>query len=485
MFVKIIASLGPSTRDEKTVFEMVKQGVDGFRINLAHGTIEEWKSLLDIVRKAEKEFGKPLALICDLVGPSIRVGFVSKPIELDVNKEITFVFAHESREENIIPVPRKELFSVIDRGDVILMDDGKVRLRVVDVDVDRFKAIALTKGSITSRKVIVVKDKEVDLPTLSEEDFKGLEFIAQNVDDIDYIGLSYVRSCSDIEILRYELSEKLKSLNRDVDEAKRVGIIAKIETRKAIENLDEIASCADALLVARGDLGMHLGLEEIHYYQRLIIEKALQKGKPVIVATQLLESMINNPVPTRAEVVDIGTAVEEGVDAVMLTGETSIGQYPIETIKWLKRILSFVCSKIQKLQPRFISIARNRTLEDLKLRFAKGVIELAEDLEGKIAIYTMRGSTAQNMSTLRPLVPVYAGSKDLKVLRKLSILWGITPIWITEAEYAKQEEEEYRLGLEKVFNILKDRGILKLGDIVLLTYGLRRPKQYIEIQRII
>jgi pyruvate kinase len=467
-FVKVIASLGPASNDVATIFNMVKQGVAGFRINFSHGTPEEWLRYVDAVRSAEKRFGKALALIGDLQGPSIRIGKVEQPVILKKGDQAKVVLSAEAKggDEKVIPVPLRRFFEVIDEGDILVMDDGRARLRVSEVQPDYVEVTALTDSTITSRKAVTVHGKEIDLPPLSEKDFADIKFALEH--NFDYIGLSYVRSGSDVDILR----DYLRRVGRE-----DVEIIAKIETRSAIKNLDEIIEKCDVVLVARGDLGMNFGLEEIHALQSSIVIKALEHRKPVIVATQLLESMVEKPVPTRAEVVDISTAIEMGVDALMLTGETSVGKYPVEAVSWVIRIANFVEKETLKKHAKVIVKKARSNISSLPVMFAKGVLELAEDLNAKLLVFSMHGNTAKRISSLRPTIPVYVGSPNANVLRKLAILWGLQPLYV--------EAQEYEDGLQKTLQRAMELNYVSYGDLVVATYGLKEPRQRIEIQRIL
>ncbi|MEM2158353.1 MAG: pyruvate kinase [Sulfolobales archaeon] len=248
----------------------------------------------------------------------------------------------------------------------------------------------------------------------------------------------------------------------------KVKVIAKIETKSAIENLDEIIEASDAVLVARGDLGMNFGLEEIPYLQKKIINKSLQLGKPVIVATQLLESMIESSVPTRAEVVDVSTAVSDGVDALMLTGETAIGKYPIDAVRWLRRIVETTEDKL--------SINKSREVKALSAKFAKGITELAEDINAKLVVFSVHGNTPRMIALLRPSVDFYVGTPDPEIARYLSILWGLRVYQV--------EATDYDEGLEATYELLKKKEELRLGELVILAYGLKEYEQAIRLRRV-
>ena len=457
MNVKIIASLGPSSRSYDIVKEMTLYGASGFRINFTHGDREFWSQLVRAVREAEKTLGKALTLITDLKGASVRLGRFPEPLTLKAGDTIKFSINKYSAQDKVVPLPNIKVVESLEEGDTIVMDDGRVWLRVTKTRGSEVEAVALTDAIIKPEKGLVVKDKEFDLPSISDKDLRDLEFACSV--SADYIGLSYVRSAHDI----YALKDHLRRLRCDAK------IIAKVETRSAVENLNPIVEASDAVLVARGDLGMNFGLEEIPSLQTKIVNASVRKGKPVIIATQLLESMINNPIPTRAEVVDVHNAVREGVDALMLTGETAAGKYPVEAVKWLKKI---ALAAESGWEPKI-----ERVGGPIKRRYAKGITELAEDLNAKLIIYSMKGNTVNFVSSVRPRIPFYAGVPNIRVARSINILWGVVPVIVNANDYMK--------GLEKTYEKLKGEGAIKFGDISVLTYGLRENEQLIKIMRLV
>jgi len=452
---KIIASLGPASCDLNTVINLCKEGVSGFRINFAHGNEELWKSMVENVLRAESICSKPLAIIGDLRGPSIRLGELNGQIAVKKGETIKLVLSERS-EGRELPLPVKEVYEQLEVGDLIIMSDGKFRFRVSEIG-EFVELTALTDALISSRNTIAVANKEFDLPLLREKDLADIEFAVKN--KFSYIGLSYVKSSSDLEMLR-------KVIKKSGGE--RTKIIAKIETKSAVKNLDEIVELCDAVLVARGDLGMNFGLEEIPYLQRKIIKRSIEIGKPVILATQLLESMIENPIPTRAEVVDISTATSEGVDALMLTGETAIGKHPVEAVRWLRKII--------ETTERKLTINKFRDVKGLNERFAKGVVELAEDINSKLVVFSKFGNTPRRMALLRPAVEFYVGTPDIEVARALSILWGIKAYEISALDYDE--------GLEKTYEFLKKKEELRFGDLVIMAYGLKEQEQAIKLRRV-
>ncbi|MEM2006407.1 MAG: pyruvate kinase [Sulfolobales archaeon] len=459
MNVKIVASLGPASSDSDIVGRMVSLGISGFRVNFAHGDRDSWSNYVDIVREAELGSGRYIALVGDLMGPSLRLGKLSENIDVKKGSIVRFSMVSSSmlKSREVIEVPidvPKKVIEEVSEGDVVLMNDGRVSFSVIEVGDSYFNAVAQTDSVLSSRKALIVKGKEFDLPILSKKDMDDLKFACS--EGFDYVGLSYVRSSTDVLYVR-KLLEKLNCGS---------SVLVKIETLSALKNLDSIIDESDGVVVARGDLGMNLGLEEVPSLQKRIVRKSREYGKPVIVATQLLESMIDNPVPTRAEVVDVYEAVQSGVDALMVTGETAVGKYPVEVIRWLNKII--------KVAEAGLSLTQERPAIDLRTRFVRGVIELAEDLGAAIAIYSMRGVTAKRASIMRPRVPVYVGVPKPEVARKLSIMWGLSTYVIEASSYSE--------GLEKLYEFLISGGMLRAGDIAVLVYGL--VEEYEEVIRI-
>ncbi|MEM2794818.1 MAG: pyruvate kinase [Thermofilaceae archaeon] len=463
-FVKIIASLGPSSTDEELVLRMAERGADAFRTNFAHGDPEVWLRRLKAVRIAEEKLCKPLAMIGDLKGPSARVGELRTQLQLKAGGRVLIAQSSSATGSlPVIPVPAANLFEVTEVGDEVLIDDGKVRLQVVDIRSDVLECVALTDSVVEEGKGVSIKGKELEAPLLNERDMLALKFAA--TEGFDFVGLSHVRDAGDVE----EVKRILRSFGSDA------WVISKIETLNALKNLDSIIDESDVVLVARGDLGVRLSLEEVPYYQKLIVDKCLRAGKPVIVATQFLASMVDNESPTRAEVVDVAEAITEGVDAVMLTNETSVGKYPLQAVEWLGRLIAFAERKVLGEEINHIyAKARSRNLctDD---RFARGVIELAESMEAKLVLYSAKGRMAYKASALRPSVPVCVGVPNQKLARKLTILWGLHPLHVCAQNYEE--------GLKETFEGLVKKGCLVNGETVILAYGLREPEQRIIVKR--
>ena len=357
-----------------------------------------------------------------------------------------------------MPVPIKEFFAAVEPRDVLVMNDGRLKLIVESKDEKTIKATAQSSGVIGSNKSIDVKGKDYPLPILDDHDKEALSLAVDS--GFEFIGISHVRSAKDILEVKSYLSSK-------GSEAK---VIAKMESRAAIDNLKEVVEAADYVMVARGDLGMTFELEEVPIIQQRIVEEALRQGRPVMVATQLLSSMVSNPVPTRAEVVDVMTAVTQGVDALLLTDETTIGKYPIDAVKWLERISA-------KYEGSSSIVGVDLSLYDYRMRFAMGVAKLASDMGAKIVIFTKSGLTAVRISRFRPGVPILAATPSNYVARQLRMMWGV--------ESSVVKASDYEAGLEEAFNRFLELGLITPGENVVLTYGMqgREAEHLIRVRR--
>jgi len=444
---KIAATIGPSSCSVETVKAMALAGASAFRINFSHGSEAEWLKFVKVVREVEDEVGRHLALIGDLRGPSVRIGDLDEPIRLRAGEKTYLVLAERlpGGSDKRIPISNELVLRKFRKGHVLLMDDGRVIFRVLEGDGERITLKALTDAIITSRKNIVIQGKDLELPTITEREIEAVRFASR--ENFDYIGLSYVRGAEDISMLK----GMLLSLG-----AKDIGIIAKIETPTAVKRLEEIVDSADVILVARGDLGMYFSLEEIPRLQERIVDLCIERGKPVIIATQILGSMIENPIPTRGEVIDVVSAIRQGVDVLMLTGETAIGKYPVEVVKWLSKIIETYESDIIPQKRRKLRDG------DVRDRFAYGVVSLAESLNAIIGVYTRSGKTAMRIASFRPRCRIFSASNSKRTLRKLALIWGIESIMVSSKDY-EEGLNELQSRIEKLVG----------GGIMVLTYGLR------------
>ncbi|KUO92072.1 MAG: pyruvate kinase [Thermocladium sp.] len=448
--VKLMASIGPATDDPAT-FQEVAKHIDGARINFSHGDPQEWGRRVSLIR------GAGLPILGDLRGPGVRTGLVHGEIIVKAGETIVFKYGQEATGGEV-PVPIKEFFAAVEPRDVLVMNDGRLKLIVESKDEKTIKATAQSSGVIGSNKSIDVKGKDYPLPILDDHDKEALSLAVDS--GFEFIGISHVRSAKDILEVKSYLSSK-------GSEAK---VIAKMESRAAIDNLKEVVEAADYVMVARGDLGMTFELEEVPIIQQRIVEEALRQGRPVMVATQLLSSMVSNPVPTRAEVVDVMTAVTQGVDALLLTDETTIGKYPIDAVKWLERISA-------KYEGSSSIVGVDLSLYDYRMRFAMGVAKLASDMGAKIVIFTKSGLTAVRISRFRPGVPILAATPSNYVARQLRMMWGV--------ESSVVKASDYEAGLEEAFNRFLELGLITPGENVVLTYGMqgREAEHLIRVRR--
>jgi len=442
---KIFVTLGPSTFSRGMILRLIRAGVDGFRLNFSHSTHEEKEEIIKIIRDIEDRKKLFIPIVGDLQGPVVRIGEME---DLPVKRGDTVYLINDVKgevEKREVPVPNEKLYSMIEDGDVILIESGRVVLQIRNILDVKVEAEVLVDGVIKSEKTLAIKGKDIPLPTLSEKDIEDVKFGVEK--GLDYIGLSFVRTARDVKGLR----EILDSLGGE-----DVKIVSKIETRKGVENLKWIVKESDAILVARGDLAIYYDLERIPEIQRDIVRVSRELGKPVMIGTQLLDSMCENPIPSRSEVVDVVAAIREGVDGLLLTGETAIGKYPVESVLWLNRIIMEAeKGKIMEVEPKE---------EKLYDRFAHGIVQLSESLEAKIVAYTRKGTTAYRLARYRPKSEVYAFTPMLKAARQLGLLRGVKAYTI--------DETDPQSAFPKIINFLREKQEITLGDIVILTAGM-------------
>jgi len=407
--VKILATLGPASRDKEMVERLVKAGADAFRVNMSHGDHAIHAETIANVREVEKKLGKPLAILADLQGPKLRVGqFKDGRAVIRHSGHFTLDRNPEPGDETRVQLPHPELFGILKKGQRLLIDDGKLRLRVIRADENEILCSAEVGGVISDRKGVNIPDAVVPVPALTEKDRRDLAFAIEN--GCDFIGLSFVQR------------------PEDVAEARRLmgghsALIAKIEKPAALETLDGIIELSDGIMVARGDLGVELNPEEVPPIQKRIVELTRRSGKPVIVATQMLESMIESPAPTRAEVSDVANAVYDGADAVMLSAETAAGQWPEEAVSIMHRIATQVENDTYyKQRVHLAEINPDQTTADA---LAKACSSIADTVTlAGIIVFTGSGSTARRVARERPSVPMLVLTPSQKTARKSALLWG-------------------------------------------------------------
>jgi len=448
---KIVATIGPATADKEMLKAIIAEGVDVCRLNFSHGSYDDHKAVINRIKELREESGEPISMLLDLQGPKLRVGEMEGgKVELKTGSLITVTTREMKGTAECIYVKFPTLPSDIKPGETILLDDGKLQLEVVSTDLkSEIICKVIFGGWLSSKKGFNLPQTKLSIPALTEKDRADLEFgIEQGV---DWIGLSFVRKASDID--------ELKSIIDTHEWKPRV--VAKIEKPEALDNLDEIVKATDAVMVARGDLGVELPMERVPIVQKQIVKKCIENSKPVIIATQMMESMIQNPSPTRAEMNDIANAVMDGADAVMLSAETSVGAYPVNAVGNMKRAIIeaektnapyFKGNRPRSESPTFISDEVCFT-----------AVRMSDHLKASaIVSMTFSGYTAYQISSYRPKAPVYIFTSNQRLLHTLSLVWGIKAFYYKGFESTDQT-------IFEINSILEQKGYVKKGELVINT----------------
>jgi pyruvate kinase len=452
---KIVCTLGPASSSERRIKELVYAGMDVARLNMSHGTHEDHAETYRLVRQASDASGHSVGILADLQGPKIRLErFSDGPVHLSRGQRWTITTREVDGNSEICGTTYKGLAGDVEMGDPILIDDGKVRLRVLEV-VDGTDVVCevLVGGKVSNNKGINLPGVAVSVPALSDKDVEDLRFALRL--SVDFIALSFVRTAADVEDVRRIMRE----------EGVVVPVIAKIEKPQAIQNLDEVVDAFDAFMVARGDLGVECAAEEVPFLQKTIIDKARLNAKPVIVATQMLESMISSPSPTRAEVSDVANAILDGTDAVMLSGETGVGEYPVHTVETMARII--MATEEHAFDQRDVGTMRVLVWDP---HTKSGVItkaagEVAERVGAKYVVaFTQSGDSAKRMSRLRSPIPILAFTPEAKTRSQLALSWGVETF---KTETVEHTDEMVRQVDDQLLRI----GRLREGDLVVIVAG--------------
>jgi pyruvate kinase len=446
---KIVATLGPATSSYENIRAIIEAGVNVARMNLSHGSYDVHNEVYTNVRKAAEDAGQPVAVLVDLQGPKIRLGkFEAGPYELAVGDIFTITTEDIIGTKDIVGTTFKGLPQDVAAGDFLLIDDGKVKVKVLDTDGVRVRTEVIVAGPVSNNKGINLPGVAVNVPALSEKDEADLRWGLKL--GADYIALSFVRDAKDIDRVHEIMAE----------EGRKVPVIAKIEKPQAVDHLEEIIDAFDGIMVARGDLGVELPLEAVPIVQKHAVELARRMAKPVIVATQMLESMISSPVPTRAETSDVANAVLDGADAVMLSGETSVGEYPVVTVATMARIVASTEDHgLERIPPL-----------GTKPRTQGGAItlvaaEVADFVDAKyVCVFTESGDSARRMSRLRFRIPMKAFTPDEAIRRRMALTWGIESFLV---ERVSHTDAMYM----QVDTILLDAGLAEVGDKVVVISG--------------
>lgn len=446
---KIIVTLGPASSSEEIIYQMINEGVDVFRLNFSHSKQEEFLLLINIIKKLNQELGTNVSILADLQGPKLRVGEIeNNNIYLTEGDVITFVTEKCLGNKDHIYMSYQKFPQDVNLGESILIDDGKIKLEVTETNKnDTVKARVIYGGPLSSRKGVNLPDTKVSLPSLTEEDISNAIFALDQ--DVDWIALSFVRKASDVT--------DLKNLIQDKKGHARV--IAKIEKPEALLEIDQIIDLADGIMVARGDLGVEVPFDEVPLIQKLIVAKCIVQSKPVIIATQMMESMITNFKPTRAEANDVANAVLDGADALMLSGETSVGKYPVETINCMLRIIDYTENHGNSFNKDHVPVQRSPTF--LADSICYNAAKLAQQVGAKAIIaFTNSGYTAIRISSHRPKSVIYAFTNNKKLLHIISLVWGIKPIYFDT--YTSLDK-----AIPKSIEMLIEKNLLTTGDCVI------------------
>ena len=451
---KIVCTIGPATESKETLKELIKAGMNVARINFSHGGFEEQVEKVNNLKAAREELGVPVALMLDTKGPEIRTGKLQEgKVTLEAGNQITLVTEDILGDASKTSVSYHNLYKEVNKGTVILIDDGSIETVVNHVEGTSIVCDITHGGILGSRKSINVPGLKLNLPSLTPKDIQDIKdgILA----GFDYIAASFVRRAQDVLDIRKILKE-----NGGDD----IRIISKIENREGIENFDEILEASDGIMVARGDLSVEIPMEEVPILQKQFIKKCYHAGKPVITATQMLESMMNSPRPTRAEVSDVANAIFDVTGAIMLSGETAMGNYPIECVQTMDKIATSIEASI-KYWKRF----RNRECDfkdrNYEFKINHSVCSTAMNMEAKaIFAFTRAGDTPRMISGFSPYCPIYAVTQDERTYRQLSLSWGVYPILITEEETVNQL-------LAKGIKQVKAKGDLQEGDTIVIAGG--------------
>lgn len=424
---KTIATLGPACAKREQMVELIQQGVDIFRLNMAHGTREEHQAAVDDVRHASQQTGIPVGMLVDLAGPKIRLGqLAEETLQCIPGSHLTFVRGEHATRPDELVCSYPTLIDEIEMGDWIMLRDGLVRLRVVDKGDDFARCLVVDGGTVRSRQGVNLPGVSLTVSALGPIDRENAVWAAEQ--GIDFISLSFVREASEIQQLKHLLREKKCTAL----------VVAKIEKREALDNLQAIIRAADAVMVARGDLGVEIDVEKTPVAQKRIIRACQELGKPVIVATQMLESMHDSPQPTRAEVSDVANAILDGADACMLSGETAIGQYPRQAVRMMRKVM-FETEKALQHRDSIETKIDSKDRDDIESAVIFGAGQIARRLAAKmVVIATSNGKAALLKSKQRDFIPTIAVTDQKTALRQMCLFWGVTPVLSTNIQNAQQ-----------------------------------------------
>jgi pyruvate kinase len=465
--VKILATLGPASSDARMIRKLMLAGADAFRINMSHGDQKQKAKLVDAIRALEKELRRPTTILFDLQGPKLRVGhFEGGRAVLEKGKRFILDRDDKAGDSKRVQLPHVEIFESIRPGTSILIDDGKVRLSVLEADEEQIVSEVQVGGAVSDNKGVNVPNVLVPIPALTDKDRADLAFALEQ--KADWVALSFVQRPDDVA--------EARSLIGD-----RAALMAKIEKPAAIDRLNDIIALADGVMVARGDLGVELPPEEVPPLQNRIVACARQFGKPVVVATQMLESMVTSPTPTRAEVNDVATAIYDGADAVMLSAESATGQYPCEAVQMMDRIANSV-ERDPSYQAR-VHFTQTRLEPTTADALAGSARQIATTISARAMVcYTSSGSTARRIARERPAVPTLAMSASLHTSRRMGLIWGVHAVHTRDvSSFEEMVEKSKRMALRHKVAEGGDRLVLMAG----VPFGVSGSTNVLHVVRLI
>ena len=450
---KIVCTLGPSTDKEDVLRNLMKNGMNVARMNFSHGTHEEQKARLDMIKKLREELNLPVAALLDTKGPEIRIGDVEGgKLELKPGQEFTLTTEEMLGTEKKVTITYKELYKDVEPGDSILIDDGLIGMEVVRIDESDIVCRVKNGGFISNHKGVNVPGVELNMPFVSPKDLADIVFAVEQ--DYDFIAASFTRTAEDIMEIRKILQEH---------GGEKIHIIAKLENKQGVKNCEDILRVADGIMIARGDMGVEIPLEEVPVIQKELIRKAMHMGKPVITATQMLDSMMKNPRPTRAETSDVANAIYQGTSAIMLSGETAAGAYTIEAVQTMAQIAERTEQDIdysREFKPRKLAEA-----PDVTSAISHATCTTAADLKAAaIVAVSKSGRTVSRIAKYLPVCPIIGCTTDERVYRQLNLLWGVTPVVMEEANTADEL-------FDHAVELAEQKGLIARGELVVIAAG--------------
>lgn len=450
---KIICTIGPAIDTDEMIEKLILNGMNIARINFSHGNYEEQKDRIERIKRVRENIRKPVSLLLDTKGPEIRIGkFANDMIDLKSGDIFTLVCDEILGDETKVSITYKELYKEINIGTTILINDGTIEVKVIRIEDRNIICEVINGGKLTNRKSINIPEMKINLPSITEKDIDDIKFGIMA--GFDYIAASFVRKPEDIIAIKNVLNE---------NNGQHIKVIAKIENREGIENFDKILEIADGIMVARGDLGVEIPMEEVPIRQKEFVSKCIKHGKPVIIATQMLESMVSNPRPTRAEVSDVANAIFDIASCIMLSGESATGKYPVECVETMVKI----CEKVEESMNYWdkINTEKNVNSENYEYNLCYSTCCAARDVNAKAIFgYTNSGKTASMLSSFLPKCPIYMITDNEIAFRQMSLIWNVNPILVDKNENI---DSMIQNGIE----IAKQNGYIVKDDVIVISGG--------------